>query len=67
MCARPEACEALAPPSSRPTSDCLVALTGYGRGEDAARALEAGFDRHLTKPASPDTLLRVVAEVRSGS
>ncbi|MDQ3330179.1 MAG: PAS domain S-box protein, partial [Planctomycetota bacterium] len=30
----------------------LVALTGYGREEDRAEAFEAGFDRHLVKPAS---------------
>jgi CheY-like chemotaxis protein len=28
----------------------LVALTGYGRAEDRARALAAGFDEHLAKP-----------------
>ncbi len=28
----------------------LVALTGYGRPEDRARALAAGFDLHLVKP-----------------
>jgi signal transduction histidine kinase len=28
----------------------LVAVTGYGREEDAYLAREAGFDRHLTKP-----------------
>lgn len=28
----------------------LVAVTGYGRDEDRARALAAGFDHHLTKP-----------------
>jgi CheY-like chemotaxis protein/anti-sigma regulatory factor (Ser/Thr protein kinase) len=28
----------------------LVALTGYGQPEDRARALDAGFDVHLTKP-----------------
>ena len=28
----------------------LVALTGYGRPEDRARALAAGFDVHLVKP-----------------
>jgi PAS domain S-box-containing protein len=30
----------------------LIALTGYGREEDRARVLEAGFDLHLTKPVS---------------
>lgn len=28
----------------------LIAVTGYGREEDAARAHAAGFDMHLTKP-----------------
>jgi two-component system CheB/CheR fusion protein len=28
----------------------LVALTGYGREEDKARAIGAGFDHHATKP-----------------
>jgi signal transduction histidine kinase/DNA-binding response OmpR family regulator len=31
----------------------LIALTGYGRDEDRARAAEAGFDCHFTKPANP--------------
>lgn len=30
----------------------LVALTGWGAGTDRVRAHEAGFDHHLTKPAS---------------
>jgi PAS domain S-box-containing protein len=30
----------------------LVALTGYGQLDDRRRALEAGFDFHLTKPAN---------------
>jgi CheY-like chemotaxis protein len=29
----------------------LIALTGYGQPVDKARALEAGFSRHLVKPA----------------
>ena len=29
----------------------LVALTGYGRPEGRARAIEAGFDQHMVKPA----------------
>lgn len=28
----------------------LIAISGYGRPEDRARALEAGFDEHLVKP-----------------
>jgi PAS domain S-box-containing protein len=41
----------------------LVALTGYARREDRNRATEAGFTRHLAKPADPDALRRVVAEL----
>ncbi len=40
----------------------LVALTGYGQADDRARALAAGFDRHMTKPVDFDLLLAVVAE-----
>lgn len=34
----------------------LVALTGYGQPEDRARAHDAGFDDHLTKPVSDGEL-----------
>jgi signal transduction histidine kinase/ActR/RegA family two-component response regulator len=44
------------------TAIFLIALTGYGQAEDQARALEAGFDRHLTKPIEPQTLYRVLDE-----
>jgi CheY-like chemotaxis protein len=40
----------------------LVALTGWGQEEDKARALQAGFDHHLTKPAEPEMLERMLAE-----
>jgi two-component system, sensor histidine kinase len=39
----------------------LIALSGFGQPEDKRRALEAGFDDHLTKPADAhdiDLLLR---------
>ena len=39
----------------------LVALTGYGRDEDRARALEAGFDLHLTKPVLDAKLAEALA------
>jgi two-component system CheB/CheR fusion protein len=38
----------------------LIALTGYGQPEDRAQAFEAGFDHHLTKPADPEHLLRLL-------
>jgi len=34
----------------------LVAVTGWGQSKDRQRALEAGFDRHMTKPIAPDRL-----------
>ena len=40
----------------------LVALTGYGQEEDRRRAREAGFDEHLTKPADPLTVQRILAQ-----
>ena len=39
----------------------LIALTGYGQEDDRRRALEAGFDAHLTKPADLDALHRLLA------
>jgi signal transduction histidine kinase len=40
-----------AQPSTRET--LLIAVTGYGREEDRARAAAAGFDCHFVKPADP--------------
>jgi CheY-like chemotaxis protein len=34
----------------------LIAVTGWGQEEDRRRALEAGFDHHLTKPIAAETL-----------
>ncbi len=39
----------------------LVALTGYGQEEDRRRSHEAGFDRHLVKPADPAALQAILA------
>jgi CheY-like chemotaxis protein len=41
----------------------LVALTGYALPEDLQRALDAGFQRHLAKPASPEKLERLLADL----
>jgi CheY-like chemotaxis protein len=40
----------------------LVAVTGYGRTEDRRRSHEAGFDHHLIKPVSRQTLAELFAE-----
>ncbi len=45
----------------------LIALSGYGRERDRARAAEAGFDLHLTKPADPNEVLQVLARHRDRS
>ena len=39
----------------------LVAITGWGQHADRRRALDAGFDAHLTKPADPATLAALLA------
>jgi signal transduction histidine kinase/ActR/RegA family two-component response regulator len=39
----------------------LIALTGWGQEEDRRRALEAGFDHHLTKPVEGAALERLLA------
>ena len=38
-----------------------VALTAYASPQDARRALDAGFQRHITKPVEPLLLVRVIA------
>jgi signal transduction histidine kinase/ActR/RegA family two-component response regulator len=44
----------------------LIALTGYGQAEDRLRALDAGFDAHLTKPVTPERLLDLIASGAGG-
>jgi signal transduction histidine kinase len=41
----------------------LVALTGYGDMDAYRQALNAGFDRHLTKPVRPTELDRVLSDL----
>ena len=43
----------------------LVALTGWGQESDRQRAAEAGFDRHLTKPVTPEALAEVLELAKS--
>jgi CheY-like chemotaxis protein len=40
----------------------LVALTGWGQDQHRHRTKEAGFDRHLTKPAELEALRAVLSE-----
>ena len=41
----------------------LVALTGYGQESDKQRSKEAGFDYHLVKPVSVETLRTLLASL----
>jgi CheY-like chemotaxis protein/two-component sensor histidine kinase len=40
-----------------------IALTSYARAEDRKRALDAGFQVHLSKPIVPSAVVRAVAQV----
>ncbi|HXD05725.1 MAG TPA: response regulator, partial [Burkholderiaceae bacterium] len=57
-----EACRRIR--AQRPRGSCMLiaALTGWGHDEHQARAREAGFDRHLVKPAEPAQVLALLAD-----
>ncbi|MFM0339709.1 hybrid sensor histidine kinase/response regulator [Paraburkholderia fungorum] len=44
-----------------------LALTGFGRPQDATRAIRAGYDGHLGKPVSPQALLDKIARVTTAN
>ena len=48
-------------PQTRDT--VLVALTGWGAQDDRARSRSAGFDHHLTKPASLGAVVDLLAKM----
>lgn len=43
----------------------IVALTGYARPDDRARAIAAGFSEHLAKPVDLDTLAKTLERARA--
>ena len=45
----------------------IIALTGWGQEEVKRRALESGFDAHLTKPVEPDKLTELIHQLRGRS
>jgi two-component system CheB/CheR fusion protein len=48
----------------KPRAGCTsIAMSGYGRRADARRALEAGFNAHLPKPASIDELKAAITRL----
>ncbi|MBD2461189.1 PAS domain S-box protein [Oscillatoria sp. FACHB-1407] len=44
-----------------------IALTSYAREEDRQRALQAGFQVHLTKPVEPEILVQAIATLASST
>jgi PAS domain S-box-containing protein len=44
------------------TGITLIALTGWGQESDRQKAIDAGFDRHLTKPIDPEALESLLSE-----
>ncbi len=43
------------------SSVMLIAVTGWGQESDKTQALQAGFDRHFTKPVEPEVLTALLA------
>ncbi len=41
----------------------VVALTGFGQEQDRDKAARSGFDAHMTKPAEPKELARLLSEL----
>ena len=39
----------------------IIALSGWGQEQDKQKALDAGFDHHLTKPVEPAALAKLLA------
>ena len=52
---------------SRGPGVLIVAITGWGQEDDRARAREAGFDHHFTKPVDYAALLAVIDESKPPS
>lgn len=49
--------------SKRLSLTLLVAISGYGQGEDLSRSAAAGFDHHLVKPVAPEVLTSLLADL----
>jgi signal transduction histidine kinase/response regulator RpfG family c-di-GMP phosphodiesterase len=51
-------------PSAQGGQMPAIALTAYARAEDRARALDAGFQLHLSKPVNPTSLIRAISQLQ---
>jgi CheY-like chemotaxis protein len=50
-------------------ADCIgngIAVSGFGQPDDKKRALEAGFDDHITKPADVQDIEDLMARYPMG-
>ncbi len=54
-------------PEGRGGKTPAAALTAYARAEDRVRSLRAGFQNHVNKPAEPQELIAVVANLAGRS
>jgi CheY-like chemotaxis protein len=45
----------------------IIAVTGYSEYDDRGRALQSGFNAHLTKPIDPSELLKLMNELLGSS
>jgi CheY-like chemotaxis protein len=43
----------------------LIAVSGWGQDEDRRKSATAGFDAHLVKPVSPETLAELSSRLHS--
>ena len=41
----------------------LVALSGWGQGEDRRKSREAGFDHHFVKPVDVEALIELIRKL----
>ena len=46
------------------TAVLIIALTGWAQDVDRRRSAAAGFDHHLTKPADPEALRKLLSQAR---
>jgi CheY-like chemotaxis protein len=44
----------------------MIAVTGFSMYDDRGRALESGFNVHMTKPINPMTLLEMIKSLTEG-
>jgi two-component system, chemotaxis family, CheB/CheR fusion protein len=42
----------------------MIAVTGFSQYDDRGRAIQSGFNAHLTKPINPMTLLELIERLR---